>query len=95
MARHAPQIFTYTKDIARIEALIQRLPTGARVRLLMDSGPAMAGTVTERPTIQIFENAKGNQGVNAMLRLDVDEVRGDSEYIWLGDVARVESIDTH
>ena len=94
MARHAPQVFIDTKDIARIEALILRLRTGARVRLLMDNGPGMSGTVTEKPTIQIFENAHGNQGVNAMLRLDVDEVRGDSEYVWLGDIVRVDTIDT-
>lgn len=92
MARHARQIFTAAADLARIECLIRQLPTGARVEVALRDGTLVDGAVVEQPTLQVFENAAGQQGMNALLRI---EDRDDSRYLWVGDVARVVAVSMH
>ena len=93
MARHAEKVFNTPEEIARIEQLICALPSQARVRVTMCDGDVFSGTVTERPVIQIFEDRRGDPGINAIVRLDDPGVPPWDVYLWLGDVRRVERLD--
>ena len=90
MGRRAEKIFTEPEQIERIEQLVTELPGQAQVRITMCNGDVVAGTVSERPALQLYEDASGAQGVNAELHLDDPAVPAWSLYVWLGDIARVE-----
>lgn len=70
MARIAERIHTLPADIARIEALIVQLSDGDRVELLLDDGSTLDGIVAGRPSVQVFLDGDGNEGINAVLRLE-------------------------
>src|SRR5947209_4481018 len=60
MARIAKHVETEPDAIARIENLACELPTHARVRITMQDGDVLAGTVTERPAVMLFDDINGN-----------------------------------
>lgn len=70
MARIAERIYTEQADIDRLEATIMQLSDGDRVELLLDDGSIVIGTVAMRPTVQDFLDTDGNEGLNAMVRLE-------------------------
>jgi len=92
MGRRAEKVFTEAQQIERIEQLVAELPSQARVRVTMCNGDVVSGTVTERPAVQLYEDASGAAGVNAELRLDDPAAPAWSLYVWLGDIARVEQL---
>ena len=93
MARNAAKVYTEARDIERIEQLVMELPSQARVRVILCNGDEVSGTVTERPAVQLYEDAAGTAGTNAELRLDDPAAPGWNAYVWLGDVARVQRLD--
>lgn len=93
MARNAKHVFTEPADIARIEQLVCELPSQASVRITQHNGDIYTGTVTERPAAQLYEDASGNEGINAQVRLDDPQVPTWNVYLWLSDVARIERLD--
>ena len=92
MARIAKMVFTEPGDIERLEGLVAELPTFARVRITQTNGDVVAGVVVERPAIQVFEDDACEEGINAEVR--IDDGSGQPVYLWLGDIEKVESIDT-
>lgn len=70
MGRIAERIHTDRAEIARLEALIARLPNDAHVELTLDDGGVVRGTVAARPTVQVFEDTHGNEGLNALVRIE-------------------------
>jgi hypothetical protein len=95
MGRFAATICTEPEDIGRLEQLVSALPAEARVRIVLREGDTIEGTVVERPALQLFEDADGTQGMNAMLRLDVPSLPPPSTtYVWLSEVRGVEPLDT-
>ena len=99
MARHAPQVFTEPGDVARIEALVTHLPNLARVRIHLADGDSLEATVVERPATQIFEDDAGRHGVNAIVRVETGRVEDRrapprTAYVWLGDIAGIDRLDT-
>lgn len=92
MGRHAPQVYTLAADIARIEGLVTQLPSDAHVCIVLRDGARYSGVVSERPALQLFEDAHGVEGMNAQVRLDDPAAPTWTRYLWLGDVARVESL---
>ena len=70
MARIAKHIYTEQGDIARIEATIMQLSDGDRVELLLADGELLRGTVAMRPSVQVFLDGDGHEGINAMVRLE-------------------------
>lgn len=86
----APQhLYTQQADIARMEALIQQLPDEARVEIRLTEGGSITGTVPARPAVQVFRDAQGHEGFNAVVRID-DSTRPDVvHYLWLDRIAAV------
>ena len=70
MSQVAKRVHTDQGEIDRIEALAARLPDEARVELVLDDGDRIAGTVSVRPTVQVFRDEDGNEGLNALVRID-------------------------
>jgi len=93
MGRFAQRVFVEPGAIARIEQLVTELPSQARVRVTLCNGDIIAGTVTERPALQLYEDARGVEGFNAQLRLDDPQAPPWEAYVWLGDIDRVERLD--
>jgi len=92
MTRTADRVFTEQRDIDRIEGLIVALPSQARVRITLNNGDVISGTVVERPAAQVFEDAAGNQGINSVLRLDDPSAPVWQVDLWLSDIRRVEQL---
>jgi len=90
MGKLADQIYTRSSDIARLERMVEALPSTVRVRLTLCDGNIVTGSVTERPNVQVFENVHGQEGINGLLRLD-----NPKHYLWLGDIEKVERLDLH
>lgn len=93
MSATARKVYKDQVDIARIEGLVTKLPTQARVRITTRDGDVITGTVTERPATQIFRGPDGSEGVNALVRLDDPAAPPWNVYLWLGDIVKVENID--
>lgn len=92
MGRYAEKVFTEPQQIARIERLVCELPSQARVCVTLCNGDVIRGTVTERPALQLYEDARGVEGMNAELRLDAADAPAIVTYLWVGDVGRVEHL---
>jgi len=92
MSQTPPRIFTSREDLDTIEQRIVLLDDEARVRITLEDGSVVEGTVSARPTLEIFRNSDGDEGHNARLRLD-DLLRPESpHFIWLGDVRDIERL---
>ena len=92
MSRIPPRIFTSREDLDAIEQRIVLLDDEARVRVTLDDGSVVEGTVSARPTLEVFRNGDGDEGHNARLRLD-DLLRPETpHFIWLGDVRDIERL---
>src|SRR5690349_12419613 len=93
MGRNASKVYVEPGDITRLEQLVTQLPSQAQVRVVLRNGDVFSGTVTERPALQLYENAEGLEGFNAELRLDDPRAPPWQAYVWLGDIERVERLD--
>lgn len=92
MSRTAEKVYVEPGDIARLQQLVVELPSQAHVRITMQDGAIITGTVTVRPAAQQFEDASGAAGMNAQVRLDDPATPAWAAYLWLGDIARVERL---
>lgn len=91
MGKTAERIHTDRAEIARLESLIARLPNDAHVELTLDDGDVVRGTVAARPTVQVFEDSHGNEGLNALVRLEevaFDAARTPRD-IWVDRIVRI------
>jgi len=95
MGRTAEHVYVEPGDIARIQRLVVELPSQAHVRITMQCGAIISGTVAERPAAQLFEDASGAAGMNAQLRIDDPVAPSCTTYVWLGDIKRVERLIAH
>lgn len=97
MTRQADRIHTDPAAIARLEALIAALPNGARVRLQLDDESELSGIVAARPVLQVFYDAAGTEGSNAVLRLEIpaDAEGGDAAVrdLWLDRVVGIRDLE--
>lgn len=93
MTRNAEHIYTDRADIARLEARIAELSNDAHVELALDDGSVMRGTVAARPTVQVFYDAAGNEGLNALVRLEdpaLDHPETASVYdVWIDRIVTI------
>jgi len=79
-------------EAARIEHLVMRLPSQARVRITMRNGDVFTGTVTERPATQVIRSGVADESINARVRLDDPSAPPWNVYLWLSDIERVEMV---
>lgn len=82
-------LYTRQDDIQHLEALIQALPDEARVELHLTDGTRVSGIVSTRPSVQVFRDADGAQGFNALLRIDDQQHPEQAHYLWLDRIARI------
>lgn len=97
MTRNANRVHSDPEAIARLESLIAALPNGARVALQLDDGSQLRGIVAARPILQLFYGPDGNEGSNAVVRL---EPLGDDAFdasaaprdLWLDSIAAIRDL---
>ena len=94
MARVAPRVHTDPERIARIETVALQLPQDLQVEVTLDDGTRITGVVDATPSIQVFFDPDGREGLNALLRLDafLDDGRPHPDGIhdvWLDTIVEV------
>ncbi|MGO1068715.1 DUF3247 family protein [Lysobacter sp. CA199] len=104
MTQHADRVHTDPADIGRLRVLIDRLPDQAWVELVLIDGSRQVGFVTARPSLQTFVDAQGEEGVNAVLRLDdpnIENCTSESRtsesrtnYLWVDEILQVRPIQS-
>lgn len=94
MSQTPPRLVTSREDVDRLERRILECHDEAMLRITMDDGSVFEGTVSVRPTVEAFRNAAGDEGHNALLRLDDLEDPAVPHYIWLDGVRSIERLGT-
>lgn len=97
MTRNADRVHRDRAAIERLESLIAVLPNGARVALRLDDGSELRGIVAARPVLQLFVNAAGEEGSNAVVRVEpLDpgqfDVSRPPRDIWLDQIMDVRDL---
>lgn len=94
MGRSATKVFTQPADIARLEHWVTELAVNARVRVYCGHTAPQEGVVTVTPTVQVFQDGDGNEGLNGIVKLESDQRPDWGGAIWLGDITGVEHLDS-
>ena len=99
MTREAERVYTDPVAVARLESLIAGLPNGARVALQLEDDGELCGIVAARPILQVFFDAAGDEGSNAVLRLELDPVEGVGPAhvrdLWLDRIVEIRYVGPH
>lgn len=91
MTRAAPRVHAEQAVIDRMEAIATRLEQDMRVELRTDRGESFRGMVSMTPTVQSFFDADGEEGLNGVARIELEDGGGD-RYLWLDEIAFVEQL---
>ncbi len=84
MARTAPRVHTTQAEIDHLKALQLALDAELIVELRMRDGRVLAGTVTERPSVQQFRGPQEQEGTNGQVPIDVP---GEGvQLLWLDEI---------
>ncbi|HEY4292266.1 DUF3247 family protein [Luteibacter sp.] len=94
MGRIASTVYTNPAEVARLERWVEELAINARVRVHMAEGAPVEGIVMVTPTIQVFKNAADDEGMNGVVKLEDPDKPGWNTLVWLGDIVRVEHLDS-
>lgn len=94
MGRVAERVYTDPAKISHLESLVHELPTNGHVVLWLNDGSIYDGVVCERPNVQMFRDVWENEGINGVVRLERPDVPHWNCYVWLGDIRRVEHLDS-
>jgi len=93
VARTARRVYIDQHDVDRLRALAAGLGNGDRVSLCMDDGEIVQGIVSVRPSLQVFHDPGGREGVNAVVRLSETALRAPGRAgwreLWVGDIREV------
>lgn len=92
MTQQAARVHSDPRQTQRLAELCATLDDTERFALTLADGTQVVATVVARPILQTFVDAAGEEGVNAVLKLDVgDEAnRVASRMLWLDEVVRAE-----
>lgn len=82
-------LYTRQADIERLEAMVQALPDEAVVELRLVDGGTLTGTVSTRPSVQVFRDADGVEGFNAVVRLDDQRDPAHAHYLWMDRIRAI------
>lgn len=89
MSSVAPRVHTDQATIARLESLARQLSQGERVQITLADGSVMRGLVSAVPSMQVFFDADGTEGSNALVRIEEEcDERRFSE-VWLDQMTDV------
>jgi hypothetical protein len=94
MGQVAPRILTRNEDIRALEARSALLPDEAIVAVTMRDGSLVQGTVAMRPIVQVFLDAHGTEGLNAVVRIDDAHDPSQTHYLWLDDISEIRQLGT-
>ncbi len=94
MSQLAENVYTEQCDIARIEAWAEQLEDEAQVAIRLADGARVEGFVTARPTIQVFRDGSGREGMNAMVRIDDAANPEHAHYLWLDHIVDIQRTGT-
>ncbi|MGB3381290.1 MAG: DUF3247 family protein [Rhodanobacter sp.] len=94
MGQNAPSVLVREDDIDRLEALVHQLPTNGHVVLLLSDGSSCDGVVSMRPSVQVFRDPQGREGINAEVQLERPDVPTWHQRVWLDRIRRVEHVDS-
>lgn len=83
------RLYTRQADIERIEALVRELPDEALVELHLTDGARVTGIVSTRPSVQVFRDADGAEGFNAVVRIDDHNDPRRAHYLWMDRIQAV------
>lgn len=84
MARTAPRVHINQAEIDHMKALQLALDAELIVELRMRDGRVLAGTVTERPSVQQFRGPQEEEGTNGQVPIDVP---GEGvQLLWLDEI---------
>lgn len=94
MTRAAEHVYTDQRDIARLEGWMKQLDDEAMVEIRLQDGRCVRGVVIARPTVQMFFDAQGREGMNGVVRIDDVADPELSHFLWLDQITAVERIGT-
>lgn len=94
MSQLAERVYTEQPDIARIESWAAQLEDEARVEVRLADGGRVDGYVAARPTIQVFRDADGNEGMNAVVRIDDAADPSQAHALWLDRIVGIRRLGT-
>jgi hypothetical protein len=94
MGQFAERVYTDPAKIRRLEHLVGELPTNGHVVLQLVDGTSYDGVVCERPSVQVFRDRQEKEGINGVVRLERPDAPNWTCYVWLGDIHRVEHLDS-
>ena len=89
MSRVADRVYVDAADIARLEATALQLPQDGRVALVLDDGTRLQGIVTATPTVQMFFDPTGREGLNGVVRIEGLAAGQDDRSLWLDRIDAV------
>ncbi|MBA2237618.1 MAG: DUF3247 family protein [Lysobacter sp.] len=96
MTSNANRVHRDPAAIERLQSLIAALPNGARVALKLEDGSELRCRVAARPLMQVFVDPHGQEGSNAVLR--VEPLTADPfesalpQDLWLDSIVAVRDI---
>ena len=89
MPKYAPHVYTEQAQIATLEHWVKLLDGQERVRIELDDGSMIAGTVAVRPTIQTCRDEQEREGSNGQLRIDHLDASQEPQWIWMDRIVAV------
>ena len=89
MPKYAPHVYTEQAQIATLEHWVKLLDGQERVRIELDDGSMIAGTVAVRPTIQTYRDEQEREGSNSQLRIDHLDASQEPQWIWMDRIVAV------
>ena len=92
MSRIAGRVYSNAADLARFEAIALQLPQDARVAVALDDGSVVRGIVTATPTLQMFFDPQGEEGLNGVVRIEGVPAGSGDHYLWLDRIDAVEPL---
>lgn len=94
MGQLADRVYISSADTQRLQRLVDELAINAKVSLRLDDGRTTQGVVAVTPTVQVFRDRQGQEGMNGVVKL-IDPGRPDwSERVWLGDIVQLTHLDS-
>jgi Protein of unknown function (DUF3247) len=94
MGQIADRVYTSAEDTQRLGHLVDELAVNAKVSLHLGDGRTTDGVVAVTPTVQVFRDPQGQEGINGIVKLIDPEQPEWSELVWLGDIERLVHLDS-
>lgn len=89
MGQFAECVYTDQADIALLESRAMQLPDEAKVELVLIDGSRVEGVVSAHPTVQVFRDNEGEEGINGVVRIDDASDPQRTHYLWLDEILEV------